>query len=81
MIAETVSQADGFAKPISVLSEADFYKAYLDACSIWRPALIRILKGGLILYNGIYPLDSALLGVFEYLCKQRDATSPKKEDK
>jgi len=82
-----ISQPDGFAgvevseAAPTLLSDADIHQAYLDAYAIWRPAMVRLLRGGLIFYNGIYPLDSALLGVFEYLCKQRDATSPKKEDK
>jgi len=85
VIAAAVSQADGVAwpefpepdedeMPETLLTPADFHKAYDDARLLWRPQMIRLLKGGLIFYNGIFPLAEVLLNVYTYLVRQCDAT-------
>lgn len=90
-IAAAVSQADGVAWPefpepdedeIPVLlTAADFHKAYDAARLLWRRDMVRVLKGGLIFYNGIYPLAEVLLNVYDYLSKQTAATTPQKAGK
>ena len=54
----------------------DHHKNYDDARLMWRPQMVRVLKGGLIFYNGQYPLAEVLLNVYNYLSTQTAATAP-----
>lgn len=60
---------DEIPEPI-LLTDTDFQKAYDDARLLWRKDMVRLLKGGLIFYNGIYPLAEVLLNVYDYLSRQ-----------
>ena len=52
------------------LTPEQIAQSYKDAVALWRPAMIKVLKTGLIFYNGLYPLDRVLLGVYDYLQQQ-----------
>lgn len=69
-----VSQPDGFAgEPTVSLTLEEIHAAYAAAAALWRKPMVEILKSGLIWYNSIHMLDTTLLGVYDYLCGERNA--------
>ena len=64
---------------VKALDDADIHKAYVDASELWKSGTKRVLRSGLLFYNSLYPLDSIVLNVLEYLQHQRDVAGALKE--